>query len=99
MSTLIKKPLITEKANGLSSAASPVYTFLVDVAASKEDIVKELERVYGVKIARLNALIVRGKIKSRFTKRRVVTGKKPNYKKVYVTLKEGYTIDIYKNII
>jgi len=46
----------------------------------------------------VNTILVRGKRKSRFTKSGVINGKKPNYKKAIVHLKEGQKIDFFENI-
>jgi large subunit ribosomal protein L23 len=39
-----------------------------------------------------------GKVKTRYTKSGVMTGKSPATKKAIVTLAEGNTIDFYSNI-
>lgn len=59
---------------------------------------KEIEKIYEVKVAKVNTMVVRGKRYSRYTKKGVTSGKAANYKKAIVTLKDGYSIDFYKNI-
>ena len=54
--------------------------------------------MYNVTVTDVNTLIVAPKVKSRFTKSGVVTGKKAAYKKAVVTVKEGEQIDFYSNI-
>ena len=49
MKTIIKKPIITEKATGLSEAFNR-FTFAVDRTANKIEIKKAVEKMYGVQI-------------------------------------------------
>lgn len=76
----------------------PQYTFEVDINASKAQIKKEVERVYEVKVENVRTLIVRGKARTRYSKRGIIKGKSPNFKKAVVTLSEGNEIDFYKHI-
>ena len=46
----------------------------------------------------VSTMIVRGKRRSRYSKKGVIRGKSPNYKKAIVTLKDGQEIDFYKHI-
>jgi len=85
---LEKKPI--EKLNNR-------YVFKVTSDANKIEIKNEIEKIYDVKVIKVNTLITTKKIKSRYTKRGQITGVKPSYKKAYVTLAEGYKIDIYNN--
>jgi large subunit ribosomal protein L23 len=43
-------------------------------------------------------MVYGGKVKSRYTKSGVITGKTAAYKKAIVTLAEGESIDFYSNI-
>jgi large subunit ribosomal protein L23 len=43
-------------------------------------------------------VVVPGKSKNRFTKSGFISGVKPAYKKAYVKVAEGETIDLYANI-
>lgn len=97
--SIIKRPIITEKTTYLQDDRGlPQYNFAVAMDASKADIKSEVERLYEVTVERVNTMIVRGKQRSRFTKRGAITGKSPNYKKAIVTLSEGDMIDFYKHI-
>ena len=53
---------------------------------------RAVERFYGVRVRTVRTLVVRGKVK-RFGRR---TAKRSNWKKAYVTLAEGQTINIYE---
>jgi len=54
--------------------------------------------MYGVTVERVNTMSVMGKLKVRSTKAGMLKGRKPNYKKAIVTLKEGDVIDFYGNV-
>jgi large subunit ribosomal protein L23 len=94
---ILKKPLITEKASALSDKAGK-YTFLVDKKANKVEIKKAVEKMYGVNVEVVNTAIIASKPKNRNTKSRIVSGRKPSYKKAIVKVAVGETIDFYNEI-
>ncbi|GAB4404753.1 MAG: 50S ribosomal protein L23 [Bacteroidia bacterium] len=94
---VLKRPIITEKTAGIQDRGLNKYNFEVAIEATKEQIKAEVERVYEVKVAEVNTLVVRGKTRSRYSKKGVIRGKQSNYKKAVVTLSEG-EIDFYKHI-
>jgi len=96
--SILKRPIITEKTAYLMEKKVPQYGFEVDMKASKLEIKQEIERVYEVEVVNVNTMVVRGKSRQRFSKRGVVYGKSPNYKKAIVTLADGFEIDFYKHI-
>ncbi len=85
---IIKAPVITEKSNNLASES--VYVFKVDKKANKTQIKQVIEAKWNVKVQSVNTVNVSGK------KRRVgkYTGYTSAYKKAYVKLKEGSTIEL-----
>lgn len=99
MSTIIR-PIITEKTNAFAAAekAAKVYGFVVGKDATKAEIKSAIEGLYGVTVNEVNTLIARGKTKARYTKTGVVTGRKSNFKKAYVTLADGQELDFYKTL-
>lgn len=70
------------------------YVFRVAMDASKEDIKAAIEKRFEVKVASVNTLINRGKIK----RVRMVAGKKSNWKKAYITLKAGQKIAEFEGV-
>jgi len=96
--SIIKRPIITEKTAAYLERGLQKYGFEVDMAADKFDIKQEVERLYEVEVESVNTLIVRGKTKMRYSKKGIVSGKRPNYKKAVITLKPGFEIDFYKHI-
>ncbi|MDA3843158.1 MAG: 50S ribosomal protein L23 [Candidatus Kapabacteria bacterium] len=92
MIEIIKRPLVTEKAMKLSEVGQ--YCFIVDPDANKIEIKKAIEDLFEVKVNSIRTLRAKGKVKTKFTKKGLMRGSSPLRKKAYVTLKEGYTIDI-----
>ena len=86
---IIKRPLLTEKSSMYEESGSPVYLFEVALKANKEEIKEAVEKIFEVSVKSVNTVIVRGKVK------RVgrIMGKRSNWKKAYVTLKEGDSIN------
>jgi large subunit ribosomal protein L23 len=97
LSEVLIKPVLTEKANAQQEKLRR-YAFKVNRKANKLEIKKAVESFYGVNVTSVNTVVAPGKNKSRFTKAGVISGRKPSYKKAYVTLAEGDTIDLYSNI-
>jgi ribosomal protein L23 len=90
-------PIVTEKATKLSEKLNR-YTFRVSPEANKYQIKMLVEKLYGVKVEKVNTAVVRGKNKSRWTKSGLLRGKTSAYKKAFITVGEGQTIDFYSNI-
>ena len=94
--SVLKKPLVTEKVSALNEKGK--YGFIVDADANKVEIKNAVEKQYGVNVEKVNTMNVMGKLKTRYTKAGVLSGRKPNYKKAIVTLAEGEVIDFYSNV-
>ncbi len=85
---VIRKPIVTEKATLASENGAVVFEVAID---STKFLIKEaVEALFGVKVKAVNTAITKGKRK-RF---RGVSGKRRDFKKAYVTLEEGNTIDV-----
>jgi large subunit ribosomal protein L23 len=97
LAEVLVKPIVTEKSNKLTDKGR-TYAFRVGRKANKLEIKKAVEAFYGVTVTDVNTVVVPGKAKSRFTKAGFISGVKPAYKKAYVTVAEGETIDLYANI-
>ena len=87
---IIRKPLITEKANLLKDAAQ-VVAFEVARSANKIEIKQAVEKAFKVKVKSVNTIQQRGKVK----RLGLNVGQRSNWKKAYVTLEEGHNIDFY----
>jgi len=97
LSEILIKPILTEKANAQQEKLRR-YAFKVARKANKLEIKKAVESFYGVTVTNVNTSVVPGKHESRFTKSGVVSGRKPAYKKAFVTVAEGENIDLYATI-
>jgi large subunit ribosomal protein L23 len=87
---IIKRPLITEKTS-LQKETGQIVAFEVSVGANKIEIKQAVEKAFDVKVKNVNTSLVAGKVK------RVGRqfGKRSNWKKAYVTLEEGSSIDFF----
>ena len=94
---ILLKPIVTEKMTSQGDKFNR-YGFIVARDANKIEIKKAVEDLYGVTVESVNTMRYGGKIKTRYTKSGVMTGKSPATKKAIVTLAEGNTIDFYSNI-
>jgi large subunit ribosomal protein L23 len=94
---ILIKPILTEKANKQQDTLRR-YAFKVDRKANKLEIKLAVEAFYGVHVTDVNTVVVPGKTKNRFTKGGFISGVKPAFKKAYVTVAEGETIDLYGTI-
>lgn len=83
---ILVKPLVSEKSFRQMSKGQ--YVFKVNPTANKIEIRRAVEKVYDVKVARVNVVRVHGKAKN-FGKTR---GRTSDWKKAIVTLKPGSTI-------
>lgn len=91
------RPIITEKANRETEKLNR-YTFAVSPDANKFQIKDVVEKLYNVRVVKVNTALYAGKRKRRYTKSGLIKGQKPAFKKAYVTVAEGQTIEYYNNI-
>lgn len=94
---ILIKPVVTEKATKLADKRN-TYAFVVDRGANKIQIRNAVEHMFNVNVESVNTMVVPGKPKARTTKTAVVRGTKSAYKKAYVTLTPGETIDLFGGI-
>ncbi len=87
---IIRKPLVTEKS--MAGQQKSTYTFIVAPEANKHDVRRAVEKIYNVKVDAVRTLKTKGKYKK--MKNMLLEGKRKDTKKAYVTLKEGYRLDI-----
>ena len=96
MSILIK-PIVTEKMTSQGDKFNR-YGFIVSRSANKIEIKRAVEELYGVTVEAVNTMRYGGKVKTRYTKSGMLSGKAVSTKKAVVTLAAGNTIDFYSNI-
>jgi len=84
---IIRNPLISEKSTFISQFN--YYVFKVSSRSNKSQIKQAIEKLFNVKVLSVNTLNQNGKIK----KFRNIKGKRPDFKKAFIKLAEGNTID------
>lgn len=90
---MIVRPVVTEKSIG--QTASSQYTFAVASQADKGAIAEAIERIFKVKVLRVNTVSVKGKRKHDVRRRtRRPRVKRSDWKKAIVTLREGDKIEL-----
>ena len=97
LSDVLIKPILTEKANAQQDKLRR-YAFKVSKKANKLEIKKAVEEFYGVNVIDVNTATAPGKNKTRYTKAGFVEGRRPSYKKAFITVAEGENIDLYAAI-
>ena len=83
---VIIRPLLSEKS--YSGIQSKIYSFVVNKKSNKVEIAQAVEKMFGVEVAKVNTLIVKGHKKSQNTKQGRTVGRTSDYKKAVVTLTE-----------
>ena len=94
---IIVKPLLSEKANKLSSM-SRQYVFEVSSKSNKLQIKDAIEKKFEVKVDKVRTINCKGKMKNTSVRSNGkvlrTSGFRANWKKAIVTLSEGQQIDI-----
>lgn len=85
---IIKALVRTEKSTIVEPQGK--YLFLVANSSNKIEIKRAVELIYKVKVADVNTMIVRGKMK----RVRYQVGKTPDFKRAIVTLRAGQKIEV-----
>ncbi|KJS22777.1 MAG: 50S ribosomal protein L23 [Clostridiaceae bacterium BRH_c20a] len=89
---IVVKPIVSERS--VACMEQNKYTFKVDLKANKIDIKSAIEEIFKVKVLDVKTMVVKGKVKrmGRYE------GKRPNWKKAIVTLKEGDKIEVIEGL-
>ena len=81
---VIRRPLLTEKST-LLKESQQTLVFEVHRDATKPEIKKAVEALFGVKVSDVRVANVHGKVKRQGR----YSGRRPDWKKAYVVLKQG----------
>lgn len=92
--TIILKPRVSEKAYG-QSITKNTYVFVVTRNINKHQIADAVAAQFDVTVTEVNVMNVKGKAKRTLTKRKQLAGRDNDFKKAYVTLKEGDSIAVF----
>ncbi len=92
---VIIRPIISERS--MAAVADKKYVFEVAPAAGKIEIKKAVEEAFGVKVAKVNTMIVPGKAKRMGAGR---PGRTKDWKKAIVQLTEdSKTIELFEGMV
>ena len=91
MRTVLKRPIVTEKMTNLQDKRQ--YAFEVDLNSNKIEIARAVEKKFNVRVQSVRTMVGEGKRKEQLTRRGRFSGRRANWKKALVTLKEGDKID------
>jgi large subunit ribosomal protein L23 len=86
------RPIVSEKSYSLMDDGK--YTFEVHPDSNKTEIKIAVEKVFGVKVASVNTLNRKGKVR----RTRFGMGKRKDVKRAIVTLGAGETLDIFGQV-
>lgn len=89
---LLVTPRVSEKAARLASKGT--YVFNVPTSANKVEIAKAVEALYKVSVVSVRTNRGIGKIMNRGR----IWGRRVNWKKALVTIKEGQKLDLYEGV-
>ena len=87
---VIRKPLVTEKS--MAKQQKSVYTFIVATESTKPEVKNAVEKAFSVKVREVRTIRIKGKLKR--MKNMLLEGRRKGWKKAYVTLQEGFRLDI-----
>ena len=86
---VLRRPIISEKAARLSESNGVVFE--IAMSATKEDVAKAMQVLFGIKPTKINIVITKGKVK---TFRGRSTGTQRKVKKAYVSLPADAKLDL-----
>jgi large subunit ribosomal protein L23 len=90
---VIKRPIITERSTYLQTRSNK-YVFEVDLRANKIEIAHAVKKLFDVTVLDVQTLKMKGKPK----RLGVFSGRRPDWKKAIVTLKEGDYIEVFEEV-
>lgn len=93
---ILVRPILTEKMLQAQEAERK-YAFHVHKKANKIEIKQSVEKKFNVLVDTVHTINVKGKTKRMNTQRGLTTGKRGDWKKAVVTLKEGFSIDFFED--
>ena len=83
-------PVVTEKTAGDKSRV----VFMVKTESTKTEVKEAIQRVFQVKVKSVRTVNMQGKVKRTTS----ATRRQASYKKAYITLKPGYSIDMVEGV-
>ena len=90
---IIRRPVITEKASWMTESSNK-YVFEVSKNCNKIEVKQAIEKLFGVTVESVRTYTTHGKIRSRGR----FKGKRPDWKRAVVQLKQGDTIEFFEGV-
>ena len=92
---IIRRPVITEQS--MEAVADKKYVFMVDVNANKTQIKEAIEKIFDVKVEKVNTIRMEGKEKRQGA---APAGRRASYKKAMVKLTaDSKTIEFFEGMV
>jgi len=89
---IVRRPIITEKASKMKESDNK-YVFEVERSCNKIEIKKAVEDLFKVKVKSVHTYITHGKVRTRGR----YSGRRSDWKRAIVELKEGDTIEFFES--
>jgi large subunit ribosomal protein L23 len=88
---ILLKPMLTEKSTKMKEGSN-TFVFKVHQRANKIEIKRAVQKLFNVQVVDVRTMLIQGKTKrmGRFE------GRRPNWKKALITLRQGETIDFFE---
>ena len=90
---ILKSPVVTEKAviakDEIAEGGAQVLTFRVNTNSNKDEIKQAVEEIFNVKVTAVRTINYQGKMKRRGR----YEGRRPSWKKAFVTLEKGAQVE------
>ena len=91
---IIRRPVITEQS--MADTEMKKYVFEVAKSATKIDIAKAVEEIFGVKVEKVNTIRMEGKMK----RQGIFVGRRASWKKAMVKLTaDSKTIEFFEGMV
>ncbi len=94
---ILIRPILTEKMLKLQEDEGK-YAFKVTKNANKIMVKQAIQNRFDVTVENVNIVNVKGKSKQMNTRRGITKGKRPNWKKAIITLREGDSINFFEGV-
>ena len=92
---VIRSPLITGKCTILGEGGDrQIVAFKINVDVNENQVKEAVEKIFSVKVDQVRTARFRGKIRRQGR----TSGKRPDWKKAYVTLKPGHKIEFFEGV-
>jgi large subunit ribosomal protein L23 len=89
---VLVRPVLSEKSNSAREAGGK-YTFEVNLKSTKEDVQRAVEKIYNVKVSKVQTMVTRGKVR----RRGLHVSLDRKCKKAVVTLAAGAKLPLFED--